>query len=190
MPREVVAQKHDTNGLVINEIVTKQMKAKQIMNDVQKKLSKSVPLTKDKIQTEHPDYPKKTDDMSKEEHQEAVKEYFKLKGLKDFEDFDDDEKKMIVDECTVNLIGPTILSKKYNTMTFVITKFVRNAGLSVTPDDLSMYPDFPKKSDDMSQEEYQIIIKKYWKSKKNRRELERKKAAKLAAKSAPPSVQE
>ena len=63
-------------------------------------------------------------------------------------------------------------------MVTVISCFVRDAGLSVTPDDLSKYPDFPKKSDDMSQEDYQTVIKKYWKNRKNKREAERKKEKK------------
>ena len=119
--------------------------------------------------------------MSKEDYYEKVKEFFKIKGLKYDDDFSDDEKKAIIDDNCVNQIGPTILSKKYNTLVFVITRIVQKEGWSVTPDDLSVYPDFPKKSDDISNDEYQEIIKKYWKTKKNRKDLERKREkAKLA----------
>ena len=122
-----------------------------------------------------------TADMSKEDYYEKVKEFFKIKGLKYDDDFSDDEKKAIIDDNCVNQIGPTILSKKYNTLVFVITRIVQKEGWSVTPDDLSVYPDFPKKSDDISNDEYQEIIKKYWKTKKNRKDLERKREkAKLA----------
>ena len=41
-------------------------------------------------------YPKKTENMSDEDYQEAVKNYFKLKGLKHLLDFSIDEKKEIV----------------------------------------------------------------------------------------------
>lgn len=119
--------------------------------------------------------------MSKEDYYEKVKEFFKIKGLKYDDDFSDDEKKAIIDDNCINQIGPTILSKKYNTLVFVITRIVQKEGWSVTPDDLSVYPDFPKKSDDISNDEYQEVIKKYWKTKKNRKDLERKREkAKLA----------
>merc|ERR1711874_296036 len=93
----------------------------------------------------------------------------KDKGLRHNSDFSEDEKKAIIEECCVNMIGPTELSKKYNTLHTVISCFVRDAGLHVTPDDLSKHADFPKKSDDMSQEEYQKIIKKYWKNNKDKK---------------------
>merc|ERR1711874_534254 len=126
----------------------------------------------------YPDYPKRNKDISEEDFQEAMNAFFKDKGLKHNSDFSDDEKKAIIEECCVDLIGPTTLSKKYNTLVTVVSCFVRDAGLSVTPDDLSKYPDFPKKSANMTQEAYYIVIKKYWKNRKNKREAERKKEKK------------
>merc|ERR1712080_225562 len=111
----------------------------------------------------------KSDDMSKEDYQEAKKNFLKLKGYKLIDDFSADEREAIVEDCTVNLIGPKKLSQKYNTLAFVITRIVQIAGLPVTPDNLSKFPDYPLKSDDMSQEEYKTVIKKYWKAKKNKR---------------------
>ena len=43
--------------------------------------------------------------------------------------------------------------------------FVRINGLTVTPDDLSEFPDFPKKSENMSKEEFQTEIQRYWEAK-------------------------
>ena len=108
------------------------------------------------LRTDYPDYPKRTDDMSKEDYVEAVKDYFKLKGLKHFQDFSEDEKKAIVEDNTIHLIGPKALCEKYKTMPFVVTSSVRAAGLSVTPDDLSAYPDFPKRTVSQTDEEFQV----------------------------------
>jgi len=113
--------------------------------------------------------PKKTDDQTKEEHQEEIKKFFKEKGLKHFDDFTEDEKKAIVEENTSKLIGPTKLAQMYNTMTFVIRNFVHKAGFRAIPDDLSLFPDFPEKTDDMSEEEFQRVIKKYWKKNADKR---------------------
>merc|ERR1712048_1411050 len=52
----------------------------------------------------HPDYPHKTDDMSIDDHYEAVKKYYKLKGLKYIDDFSDDEKRAIIEDATVEMI--------------------------------------------------------------------------------------
>jgi len=122
----------------------------------------------------------KTDDMSKEDYEKAKKNFFKLKGYKHIDDFSADERKAIVEDSAVNLMGKEKLSQKYNTFAFVITRIVRMAGLTVTPDNLSRFPDYPKKSDDMSQEEYKTVIKKYWKSKKNKNEKENAKEKKKA----------
>ena len=73
-----------------------------------------------------------------------MREYFKAKGLKHIEDFSKNEIKFMIEENTMNLIGPLKLSQKFNTMPFVVNHFVRNAGLTITPDDLSLYPNLPK----------------------------------------------
>ena len=62
----------------------------------------------------------------------------------------------------MKLIGPSVLSEKYKTTAHVIRQFILAAGWSVTPNDLSKFPDFPQKSEDMSQEQYQEIINEYW----------------------------
>ena len=99
-----------------------------------------------------------------------------LKRLPD--SFSEDEKRAIVEECTVNLIEPRVLSEKYNTTVFAIRHFVYEKGMKLPPEDLSRYPDFPKKSEEMSAEEYQDILKKYWKARKKRLHRENKKKEK------------
>merc|ERR1712096_401974 len=94
---------------------------------------------------------KKTDNLNKN---------CKEQGVKCIDEFTEEEKKEIVDECTDKLIGATVLGEKYNTLPPVIRYFVRIAGLTATPDDLSQFPDYPKKSENMSKEEFQENIQK------------------------------
>ena len=47
-------------------------------------------------------------------------------------------------------------------MAYVIQRFVENAGLNVTPDDLSKYPDYPRKSDEITEEEHQVGCAEWW----------------------------
>jgi len=98
------------------------------------------------IENEYEDFPKKTEEMPKEEYLELIKKYFKLKGLKSFDDFNEKEKETIVEDCIVHLNGPKVLSKKYNTMAYVVRQFVQARKMKITPDDLSKYPDYPKKT--------------------------------------------
>ena len=77
-------------------------------------------------------------------------------GLKHNDEFSDEEKKALVEENSIQLIGPTKLSEKYNTLPIVITSFVREAGFAVTPDDLSKFPDFPRRTVSQTDEEYQV----------------------------------
>ena len=154
-----IAKKHDTFTHVVNEIVSKQKH-----NDPSKYVQLSYKFVKD----EYPDYPQKSEDMSDEDYHDAIKEYFKLKGLKHHDDFNEDDKKSIIEDCTVNLIGPKALSLKHNTMVYVIRCFVRAEGLLTTPDDLSQYPGYPKKSEDMSLKDYQKEIKKFWNTRKQK----------------------
>ena len=100
-------------------------------------------------------FPKRFDFKSEEEFQEGIDNYYKENGLKKEDDFSDDEKKSVVEDCTVNLIGPKVLSQKYKTTIFVIRRIVSKTGLSITPDDLSLYPDFPKKTEEMTEEQFQ-----------------------------------
>ena len=130
------------------------------------------------VKDEYPDCPQKPDDMSFENFHETVKEYLKIKGLKQYEDFSDIEKEAIVEECMINFTDLKVLSQKCNTMTCIIKSFVQEAGLRVTtPDILSKYPDYPKKTDEMSKEEYYKIITKFWNTKRRQNFKEKKKAA-------------
>merc|ERR1711874_590455 len=85
-------------------------------------------------------------------------------------------------DITENMMGPTKLCEKYSTMAFVIRQFADVNELQVAPEDLSKYPDFPKRLDDMSTDEYQEIIKRYYKTRKNkiqRKNRQKKKATEL-----------
>ena len=126
----------------------------------------------------YPDYPKKLDFPSTEDYNKAVKNFFEVKGFKHIDNFSEDEKKEIVEDCVMNLIGPKTLCQKHNTLTHVICTFVREKGYQVPPEDLSNHPDFPKKSDDVSDEDYKAILKKYW---KDRRKGKRKAENELKA---------
>merc|ERR1712109_362896 len=66
-------------------------------------LSKKYNTSKKEIMSEKPE---KTDNMSQEEYQKVLKNYFNQNNLKHRDDFSVEEKKEIVRECTVNLIGP------------------------------------------------------------------------------------
>ena len=114
------------------------------------------------------DYPKKDEFESKEEYNNAVKKHFKLKGLNHRDDFSENEKKTIVEDCTIRLMGTKLLSQKYNTLPCVISYLVHRAKSSVTPNDLSKFPDFPKQSEGMSDREYQKSVNKYFKYRKLR----------------------
>merc|ERR1712156_761686 len=91
------------------------------------------------------------------------------------------EKEAIVEDCIIHFIDLKVLSQKYNTMTCIIKSFIQEAGLRLprvtTPDDLLKYPDYPKKSDEMSKEEYYKIITKFWNTKRRQNFKEKKKAA-------------
>lgn len=132
-------------------------------------------------QNDYPDFPARTSDMSKEDFDEVVKKWYELKGLKHIDEFNEDEKKSIVEANSVKMIGPVKLSQKYNTMVSVIRKLLDRAGASIIPDDISRYPDFPIKSENMSPEEYQAEVKKYWKKVEKDKKKEKKQREKLAA---------
>ena len=134
------------------------------------------------LENEYQDFPKSTEDMPAEEYHELIKKYFKLKGLRHFEDFNEKEQEAIVEDCIINLNGPKVLSKKYNTMAYVIRQFVQARKMKITPDDLSRYPDYPRKPDDMSLDDYQKVIRKYWNSRQNKRQKEKQKEKRKAAK--------
>ena len=107
-------------------------------------------------------FPKKSDYKSQEEFQKEMNKYYKENGLKQEKDFSENEKKDITDS-TLKLISPVVLSQKYKTSIFVIKKIVTKAGLICAPNDLSKFPDFPKKSDEMTQEQHQKAIREFWK---------------------------
>ena len=120
------------------------------------------------MSSESLNFPLRSECASLEEFQEKTKMCYEKYGLRLPTDFSEDEKKDIVEDCTVKLIDPKILSQKYNTAIFAIRHFVYEKGLKLAPEDLSKYPDFPKKSVDMSTEEYQDAMKKYWKARKKK----------------------
>ena len=68
-----------------------------------------------KSESELPEFPKRADFDTLEEYQESQKKYYETHGLRKSEDFSEDEKKAIVEECTVNLVDPKVLAKKYHT---------------------------------------------------------------------------
>merc|ERR1712062_456612 len=111
-----------------------------------------------------PVFPKRPHFASQEEFEEKTKEFYEELGLRSPLDFTEEEKNTIVEDCTVKFIDPKVLSEKYNTSVVAIRTFVHDKGMKLAPEDLSRYPDFPKKSDDMSPEQYQDAIKKYWKA--------------------------
>ena len=49
-------------------------------------------------------------------------------------------------------------------------------GHSICPNDLSEYPDYPKKSEYMSLDKYASITKKYWKDRGVKKKQEKKRA--------------
>merc|ERR1719225_1647234 len=91
------------------------------------------------------------------------------------DEFTDNEKMAIVEAVAVNFISYDVLSQKYNTMPHVIKHFVRSNGFKLPPKDLSEFPDFPRKSNDMSLEEYKKITRKYWNNRiRDKRQVEKK----------------
>ena len=69
------------------------------------------------------------------------------------------------------------LSHKYNTLPCVISYLVHRAKSSVTPNDLSKFPDFPQRKPGQSQEHYDSIIIAYWaEKKKEKRRAERQRS--------------
>ena len=60
---------------------------------------------KPSILDDYPDYPKRDKNISNEEHQKIVREYFKAKGLNHIADFSEGQIKQIIEENTMNLIG-------------------------------------------------------------------------------------
>ena len=118
-----------------------------------------LPTTKNSTEehSDYQDYPRKTDKLSENEYQDKVKEFFKLKGFNHNNDFSDEQKNTLVEDNTIRLIGPMVLCQEYNTMIHVVKYFIRDSGFIVVPDDFSKYPDIPEKTDDISNEDYQVL---------------------------------
>ena len=76
------------------------------------------------------DIPKRSECKSQEEFQEKINKYYEQNGLRKQEDFSEDEKKSIIEKCTVKLIGPKVLSQQYKTSVFVIRRIVSVTGKS------------------------------------------------------------
>merc|ERR1712083_402297 len=112
------------------------------------------------VKDEYPDCPQMDDNMSKEDFHNAILEYLKSKGFRQRDDFSDVEKAAIVEECMVNLTDIKVLSQKYNTMTCIIKGFVQDVGFrDSSATYLAQFPDYPKKTDEMSLQEYYKIVK-------------------------------
>ena len=47
------------------------------------------------LENEYQDFPKSTEDMPAEEYHELIRKYFKLKGLRHFEDFNEKEQEAV-----------------------------------------------------------------------------------------------
>jgi len=137
------------------------------------------------VESQLQNFPLRSECTSLEEFQEKTKKCYEQYGLRLPTDFSEDEKKAIVEDCTVKLIDPKVLSKKYNTAVFAIRHFAYEKGLKLAPEDLSKYPDYPKKSADMSTEEYQNVLKKYWSARKKRLKRANKQKAKSEIKANP-----
>ena len=60
---------------------------------------------------------------------ESINKICKQQGIRRLEEFSEDQRKVIVDECTKELLGPNVLSEKYNTIPLVIKHFVRYGNL-------------------------------------------------------------
>ena len=135
-----------------------------------------------KMVSKLPDLPKRSDFKSTEEFQEVMNKYYETHGLRLPTDFSEEEIKDIVEDCAVNAISPEVLSQKLNTTIFAIRNFVNKAGLELYPQDLDKYPDFPTKSDDMSSEEYIIILKKYYKNRKFQKDKKKSFEKKMSRK--------
>merc|ERR1712083_558005 len=126
----------------------------------------------------YPDYPLRTEEMSIWDFTEAIKKYFQSKDLKHNDDFSDEEKNAIIEDCTEKMIGPKALSQKYNTMIYVIRTIVTSKGFKVTPDDLSRHPNYPRRSDGMSLEEYKLNLRKYHEKYKKQKTKNKKQKTK------------
>ena len=99
--KETLTEKYETTARCINEIITKIFKERREKNEItaeeEEKFKTSVPITMLKVRIEYPDYPEKTEDMSKEDYFEKVKAFFKEKELNIDEDFSEDQKKAIIE---------------------------------------------------------------------------------------------
>ena len=62
----------------------------------------------------------------------TFKKHYEENGLRLPEDFTEDEKKSIIEDNCVNLIGPKRLSQKYKTSIFAIRKFVWQEKAKIT----------------------------------------------------------
>ena len=77
---------------------------------------------------ELPEFPRRAEFETLEEFQENAEKYYEENGLRPPEDFSEEEKKSIVEECTVELYSPTMLAEKYNVNVTAIRGWIKSAG--------------------------------------------------------------
>ena len=89
----------------------------------------------------------------------SSKKYMPARIHPNFNDFSDTEKK-IIDDSTMELLGPIRLSEKYQIPEQKIYKILKMAGLKAAPNIFEnnvSKSEYPRKSKDMPLEEYRII---------------------------------
>jgi len=121
--------------------------------------------------SKHPEFPEKSDSMSLKEYSEAISKYYQhltdsetKMDVKNGSEFQDVEKK-IVEDCLVKRYHKIKIAKTYNKSVQEIGNILKNAGFSQIPKNWSKHPNFPKKMDGMSPEEYCKTVEAYWKRK-------------------------
>jgi len=73
--------------------VKKKIPPSESNNTLPKRKIPHLALPSLQTQNDYPDFPARTNDMSKEDFDEVVKKWYELKGLKHIDEFDEDEKK-------------------------------------------------------------------------------------------------
>merc|ERR1711964_215190 len=98
-----------------------------VPNDTSKKDSETIDSCNPQKDTSepkdpYPDYPQKHEFSSTDDYEKAVKAFCNEKGLKYIDEFSEDEKNAIFEDCVVILIGPKALAQKHNTMFYTINR--------------------------------------------------------------------
>ena len=126
----------------------------------------------------HPDFPRKSKNTTEKEYDKKVEKYYEKHDLKQMKDFSEDEKNAVIEDGTLKLMGPKKLSEKYKSSIWVVKNIIQKAGFPSTPDELSRFPDFPVRTQSMSDGDFQETVKKYWKNKKHLQKQEKTETTK------------